>query len=322
MRSATIAAAVLLWGAGVAPAQDLTLFSFASGGITGGYYDAARAICSAVNEEAGGAIYCSPEPTSGSLYNLDALARGDVEFALVQSDLHRYAHEGSDIYGEHGPIADLRSVMSLYPEAVTILAHHNSGIERGADLYGKRIDIGHPTSGRHATLRRLMSALEIDQTDFAALTQLSDSAAISELCGGRIDAVVLIVGHPNQAVARALRDCDVTISPFDGPAITSVLGATTDYSAASIPRSAYPELDRDVSVYAVAATIVTLADADPDLVEALVTATLSNLDALGVAAPVLSALDPAAMMSSGLTAPMHDAARAVFDAFGVAEEGG
>jgi TRAP transporter TAXI family solute receptor len=196
MRTIVLALAAVCAGS-VSLAQDLRLFSVASGNVTGGYYAAARAICGVVNRESGGEIRCSPEPTSGSLYNLDAIAEKQAEFALVQSDWHRFAYEGVDVFADVGGLPDIRSVMSLYPEALTILTRADSGIEGSADLLGRSVDIGHPSSGRHATIVRLLGALRLGEANFTELTEFTDNAAINELCDGRLDAVVLIVGHPN-----------------------------------------------------------------------------------------------------------------------------
>jgi len=117
MRALPALLALLL--AGPLAAQDLRLFSVGAGDVEGGYYSAARAICDAVNRAERGRLRCSPEPTSGSLYNLAALADGQLDFALVQSDWHKHAIEGGSIFATRGAMANLRSVMSLYPSRST-----------------------------------------------------------------------------------------------------------------------------------------------------------------------------------------------------------
>jgi TRAP-type uncharacterized transport system substrate-binding protein len=117
-------------------------------------------------------------------------------------------------------------------------------------------------------------------------------------------------------VASALRDCDAAIRPFFGPDITSVLGESSDYERTVIPQSSYPELEEDVRTYAVMATVVTLENTDPVLVEALVGTVLRNLPELTSEAPILSGLEPSKMASEGLTAPLHPAAREAFETWG------
>jgi TRAP transporter TAXI family solute receptor len=297
-----------------AAAQDMRFFSIGSGSIEGGYYAAAQTICRAVNR-AGGGIRCSPEPTSGSLYNLAALRDGQIDFALVQSDWHRIAYEGTDVFAKTGPMAEMRSVMSLYPEAVTVLARRGAGIKGPAELLGKRIDIGHPTSGRHATLRRILNSLEVSDSEFALVTQLTDGAAIEELCEGRLDAVLLIVGHPNAAVARALKECDIFIAPFTGSRIDAAFAAGADYVRTAIPRDTYPEIGYSVESYAVTATVVTMADTDPVLVGSFVARTLAALETLQAETRLFAQVKLRGMSARGLTAPLHPASAAAFDAF-------
>lgn len=300
-------------------AQDMRFFSIGSGNIDGGYYEAARAICRSVNRP-GGSIRCSAEPTAGSLYNIAALRAGQIDFALVQSDWHRIAYEGTDIFADEGPMTELRSVMSLYPEAVTVLTRRGAGIKVPLDLLGKRIDIGHPTSGRHATVRRVLAELSDSDDDFAYVSQLPDASAIAELCAGNIDAVVLIVGHPNAAVERTLRNCDVFLLPFTGNAIDAVFNASTDYVRTAIQRGIYPDLNYSVPSYAVTATLVTRDDIDPALVKEVVGSTLASLDMLKASTPIFSRVDLNGMNSRGLTAPLHPAAGAAFGAFVVRED--
>jgi TRAP transporter TAXI family solute receptor len=311
------ALAVLLALAAAAPAaaQGLRLFSLGSGEVGGSYFTAASAICDSVNRAHRGAIRCSPEATPGSLYNIDALREGQLDFAMVQSDWQRSAFQGSDRYAAAGPMADLRSVMSLYPEAFTILTRSGSGIARLPDIAGKRVDIGPPASGRRATVLRVLTALGLDLDDFSAVLELPTGGAIAELCAGRIDATLLVVGHPNGPVGDALAGCGAAILPVAGPAAEAALAASVEYVPLTIPMATYPGLPADVPTWSVVATVVTRADIAPDLVEALVASTLATLRPLAMRAPVLGGLDPMRMRSTGLSAPLHPGAAEAFNAF-------
>lgn len=296
--------------------EPLTYFSIGTGDIDGGYYAATKAICGVVNRaEHPEKLRCAPETTGGSLYNLAALRSGQLDVAVVQSDWQKHAYEGTSIFADEGPMNDLRSVMSLYPEAFTLIARRDAGIENFRNLIGKRVDIGHPSSGRQATMHAAMEAFGITQDQFGSVAELQSGSAISELCAGSIDATVLIIGHPSTSIGRALENCDAELVPLTGPSIAALIAENTDYSRVYIPLQAYPSLDRDIVSFAVTATMVTRADADRDVVGALVTDTLENLEALGQTTPILADLDPEAMRHLGLTAPLHPAAAAAFDDF-------
>lgn len=296
-------------------AQNLQLFSVGSGDLDGGYFAATRAICDTLNRSERGRLRCSPESTPGSLYNLVALNNGQLDFALVQSDLQKHALNGTSVFAHRKPMMQLRSVMSLYPEPFNLVARKDAGIGSVFDLVGKRVDIGQPSSGRQATVRSVMDRLGIKVSDFRSVAELPGSNAIAELCAGRIDATVLITGHPNAAIADALNDCNVELVPLVGPKIESLISQNDDYSRFLVPAKMYSALHEEVPTFAVRATVLTVATMDDDMVEALVRNTLMNLDILRQKVPILTGLEAGAMRTMGLAAPLHPAAIRAFDKF-------
>lgn len=310
---------MLALAASVAGAQDLRLFTLGSGDVSGGYYAAATAICDVVNRAERGRLRCSPDPTVGSIYNLNALRDRQIDFAIVQSDWHRQAYEGTGQYATAGPMANLRSVMGLYREILTIVVRPGAGITTTADLVGKRLDIGHPASGRRATVERVIAALGLKREDFSQIAELPTGNALDALCQGSIDATVLIIGHPNAAVGRAISKCGAILVPIiKDSQIEQALEDTLHLDRATIPGGSYPNLSKDVPSFALVATMVTRADTDDDIVKALVRSTLANLQLLGQNAPVLIHLDPVEMRTRGLAAPLHTGAQVAFDEVGPA----
>jgi TRAP transporter TAXI family solute receptor len=257
---------------------------------------------------------CSPEATPGSLYNLTSLRDGQLDFALTQSDWQEAAYQGTKFFARTGPMSNLRAVMSLYPEAITILARPGAGIERLSDLPGKRVDIGPPASGRRATVMALLTDMGLDRTSFAALLELPTDSHFGELCAGRIDAAILVMGHPNGSVEQVMQRCGAILVPARGSALDAVMEERDDFIPVAIPAGSYPGLASDVPTYSVLATVVTREDIAADIVEAMVSATLDDLDQLAIRAPVLAGLDPMLMRSRGLTVPLHPGALAAFNA--------
>jgi TRAP-type uncharacterized transport system substrate-binding protein len=59
-----------------------------TGAVTGVYYAAGGSICKALNRDrAAHGLRCLVEVSQGSTANIDSLARGNVNMALVQSDV-------------------------------------------------------------------------------------------------------------------------------------------------------------------------------------------------------------------------------------------
>src|SRR5262245_46607435 len=102
--------------------------SIGTGQLNGVYYPVGKAICQIVNRDLRtNGVRCSAEATPGSVYNIGALKSGELEFAIVQSDVQFAAYRGDGVWsGKAFP--DIRSVFSLYPELVTVMARADAHI--------------------------------------------------------------------------------------------------------------------------------------------------------------------------------------------------
>jgi len=103
--------------------EKVTFITIGTGGVTGIYYPTGVAISRMINrnfEEYG--IKATVESTSGSVFNLDAVIHGDIVFGVVQSDRQFQAYNGLAEWTDRGPQTDLRSVFSIHPESITLVA--------------------------------------------------------------------------------------------------------------------------------------------------------------------------------------------------------
>ena len=316
MRAMGLAALTALALAGGAAAQEraFRFLSVGAGELDGGYYAVAGAICEAVNTAERGWLRCSREATPGSRYNVESLLSDELDFALVQSDILDHAYAGRAIYAGRPPQSGLRRVARLYVETVTILARPEAGVLSQRDLGGKRVDIGPPASGRNATTRALLSALDLDLSFFGETTTLQSAAAIEALCAGRIDAAIFVIGHPSALVSEALARCGARVAPMQGPAVAALNASAPYFTPGVIPKADYPTLAADVPSIGVAAILAAGADMPDAVVEAVTAAMLDRLPALSRATPLLARLDPDGMRRGAGAAPLHDGAAAAYAA--------
>jgi hypothetical protein len=231
---------------------------------------------------------CSPEATPGSVYNLEGLRSGEIDFAVVQSDWLAAARAGTGRFAGEGSFESLRGVSELYREAITMLVAADSGIEDPAALDGKRIDIGQPASGRRATMERIFEALSFDRGRLGLVSELPTVSAIDELCDGKLDAVVLVVGHPDANVARAVEQCGARILPLAETSAGESIAAIGDYLPESIAAGIYSSITEPIETFGVTAALVTLSDTPDAEVRAILQVLLTRGTALSRAAPVLS----------------------------------
>jgi TRAP transporter TAXI family solute receptor len=111
-------------------AAEQTFVTIGTGGVTGVYYPTGGAICRLVNKsKKDHGIRCSVESTGGSVYNLNAIAGGELDMGVAQSDWQYHAYNGTSKFAEVGPNKDLRAVFSVHPEPFTVVARTDSGIK-------------------------------------------------------------------------------------------------------------------------------------------------------------------------------------------------
>ena len=103
--------------------KKTTFVTIGTGGITGVYYPTGGAIARIVNKKNKQyGIRCTVESTGGSVFNVNAIMEGDMEFGVVQSDRQYQAVNGLEEWEAKGPQKSLRAVFSIHPESVTLLA--------------------------------------------------------------------------------------------------------------------------------------------------------------------------------------------------------
>ncbi len=135
-----------------AKAAEQQFISIGTGGVTGVYYPTGGAICRLVNKmRKDTGIRCSAESTGGSIYNINTIRAGELEFGVAQSDWQYHAYNGTSKFKDQGKFADLRAVFSVHPEPVTVIASDGSGINNLSDVKGKRLNIGNAGSGTRGT---------------------------------------------------------------------------------------------------------------------------------------------------------------------------
>src|SRR5210317_1490826 len=186
--------------------------SIGTGGVTGVYYPTGGAICRLVNKDRKShGIRCSAESTGGSVYNINTVRAGELEFGVAQSDWQYHAYNGTSKFQEAGAFDGLRAVFSVHPEPFTLIARKGSGIAKFEDLKGQKVNVGNPGSGQRATMEVVMDAFGMKMDDFALAAELKGSEMAQALCDGKIDAMIYTIGHPAAAVTEAATTCDVEL---------------------------------------------------------------------------------------------------------------
>ena len=304
---------VLVLGFGLAfgpvPAQAKTTFvTIGTGGITGVYYPTGGAIAKIVNQKRDQyGIRATVESTGGSVFNVNAVMAGDLEFGVVQSDRQFQAINGLAEW-EGKPQNDLRAVFTIHPESVTLVASDDSGIKTIKDLKGKRVNIGNPGSGQRQNSIDALTAAGLDPDKDLQAEGVKAAEAPGLLQDGRIDAFFYTVGHPSGAIKEATAGATkVHFVPIE--VTDEFLKEFPYYARAVVPKSMYEGAtnEGDTPTFGVKATFVTSAKVPDEVVYAITKEVFDNFDAFKKLHPAYQVLTKENMLQ-GMSAPIHPGA--------------
>ncbi len=296
-----------------------TFITIGTGGITGVYYPTGGAIAKIVNDRADEfGIKATAEATGASIFNINAVKGGNLDFGIAQADSQYLAYNGKGEW-ENAPIAELRSVFSLAPEMITFVVAEDSGIKSIDGVKGKTINIGNPGSGNRQNAIDIFNALGINyEKDFKA-ESLKAADAPRMLQDGRIDGFFYTVGHPNGNIKEATAGMrKARIIPI--PEIKALFDVAPYYSMDSIDMAQYPEAtnasEGKIPTVGMKATLITSANVDEEVVYNLTKAVFENLEELRTLHPALANLTKEGMLE-GLSAPLHKGAERYYKEVGL-----
>lgn len=303
-----------------APAKTAYI-NLGTGGITGVYYQAGGAIANMINMRRNTYnIRCTVEATGGSVFNVNAIMAGDLDFGIVQSDRQYQAVNGLAEWAQKGAQKNLRAVFSLHSESVTLIAAVDTGIQTLQDLKGKRVNIGNPGSGQ---LQNSLDALQVAGINYETdleVEKVKAAEAPGLLQDGRIDAFFYTVGHPNGAIKKAVSGVrKVRFIPIAD--IDKLLQQYQYYAESTVPVRAYPGVqnENDVPTFGVKATVVSSANIPDHIVYTLTKEVFEHLETLKALNPAFAALTRQNMLE-GLCAPIHAGAMKYYKEAGLIKE--
>ncbi len=298
------------------PAFAAEFITIGTGSVTGTYYPTGGAVCRLVNKyKKETKIRCSVESTGGSVYNINTIKNGELDFGIAQSDVVYQAANGTKKF-EGKPVKKLRSVMAIYPELFTLVTRKEAGIKTIMDIKGKRINLGNPGSGNEATALSMFKALGMNKADLGFAGVLKAGEAPDALRDNKIDGYFYMVGHPTANIKDASNSVDISITPINGEKIDAFVKANPYFAQADVPAGLYKGVDTAVPTFGVKAVLVTSTDVSDKAVYTLVKAILENFDDFKKLHPAYANITKESLLD-GLSAPLHEGAKKYFKEAGL-----
>lgn len=305
-----------LLGALTIPAFAAEFVTIGTGGVTGTYYPTGGAICRLVNKyKKETKIRCSVESTGGSVYNINTIKNGELDFGIAQSDVVYQASNGTGKF-EGKTVKKLKSVMAIYPELLTLVTRKDANINGIADVKGKRINLGNPGSGNEATALTLFDASGIKKDDLSFAGALKASEMPDALRDNKIDGYFYMVGHPTANIKDASNSVDVKITPLEGSNIDALVKKYPYFAKADVPAGMYKGNPDATPTFGVKAVLVTSDDVSEKAVYTVIKAILENFDDFKKLHPAYNNITKKSLLD-GLSAPLHEGAQKYFKEAGL-----
>jgi TRAP transporter TAXI family solute receptor len=236
-----LAAAVGLSFGVAASAQNI---SIATGGTGGVYYPMGGGLAAALSKYVPG-MEATAEVTGGSVDNLKLIASGKPYVGFTMTDAAQDAYKGEQKFKGHK--VALRTLAILYPNRMHVVTVEGRGINKFADLKGKRVSTGSPGSATEVMAFRLIEAAGLDKDKDMNRERLGAAESVNAMKDGKIDAFFWVGGLPTAAVSDLANTPGTKIKLIDNaelvPAMNKKWGNL--YVEDEIPKATYRGMDHD-----------------------------------------------------------------------------
>lgn len=250
LKSAVLAAALVVGSGTTMVAQELTFFTIGTGGTSFTYYPVGGVIANAISKPPGSrecgeggscgvdGLIASAVSSRGSVDNINAIISGLRDSGFAQSDVAYWAYTGTGTREGEEPATELRTIAALFEEHIHLVALADSGINSVADLAGKRVSLDEPGSGTYVDANLILEAAGLSQDDIT-VEALKGSAAAEALRNGQLDAFFAVAGYPTGAIVELASAADVKIVPIDGDIAATLTDEYGFFANSEIPEGTY-----------------------------------------------------------------------------------
>ena len=210
------------------------------------------------------------QTTRGSNENVEAVAQGMAETALVEADVAYWAYHGSGAFRDKKAARNLRAIANLYPSTVHVVVPKSLAIQDIAQLRGKRVILGEKGSSAAATANTILAAYGLSLNDIEP-GYAPPGAASDLLQSGEADAIFVIAGLPSAIIDDLSRRMPLRLLAIKGTAGEELKSFYPFFSESVVQAGTYENVAYTPSV-AISTQWITSLGADEDLVYALTAA--------------------------------------------------
>lgn len=306
-------AALSVAAAGFAPAAHAQELSIATGGTGGVYFPYGGGMAEVINRHVEG-FTATAEVTGAGVENMNLIAAGETDLALVLSDTLLAAFTGTGPF-EGAPIPEARTMIGIYPNAVQIVTLAGSGITSLADLRGQRVSVGAPGSGTEVSAQTILAANGITYDDFEP-QRLNFNETADALRDGTIAAGFWSVGPPTSSIMNLAATREIALLAMTEEEIAAAIDAEPTFAPYTLRAGVYDGVADPVPSISTPNMVVVHADMDDDLVYAITKAIFDHVDELIAIHPAANDTVPEFTLAAS-PIPLHPGAIRYFEEIGM-----
>jgi TRAP transporter TAXI family solute receptor len=256
------------------------------------------------------------EATAGSVANLQLMGQKKADIAFTMADA---AWDGYKAQGKFaGGAVPLRTLMVAYPNRMHLVTVEGRGIEKFADLKGKRVSTGAPNSATELMAQRMLEAYGMSWDDFRR-ERLTPEKSVDAIKDGKLDAVFFVAGIPVSSFTDLAATPNTKIKLVDQAEAVEKMNAKYGplYVRDTIPAKSYPGQDRVNAVSTVQNLIVARDDMPVDVAYNIVKVIFDKKDELIAVHKEAASFDLKNQTKEGSPLPYHPGAIKYFAEKGI-----
>jgi TRAP transporter TAXI family solute receptor len=278
-----------------AAAQQPVSITIGTAGTAGTYYVVAAAMAQTINKFSD-FLHVTAQSTKGSIENINLTNTGELEMGMSNSDGVYWATTGTGSYD--GKPQNLSAVMSLYLSCGQMAALKKSNINSYADMKGKRVCLGPPSTTIVEMSKAIFRAYGIDPEKDIRPYYLAFDEGLAELIDGTLDATFFVAAAPTAAMVNACSTGSIRMIDIDESIIAKVSNENPYFTPHVITKDTYGGMDNDVRTLKIMTEIFANNNVSEDVIYEFVKQSLEHSDDYVASHVAAQEINPATSASS------------------------
>lgn len=272
-------AAAALMAATTVTSQNKVTISVATGPTTGVYYPLGGGVANLLSKYVPG-YAANAETTAGSVANLQLMGqkKSDLAFSMADAAWDGFKGQGRFASGA----LPVRTLMVAYPNRMHVVTVEGTGINKFADLKGKRVSTGAANSATEVMAARVIEAMGLDPEKDIKRERLDPGKSSDAIKDRKLDAYFWVGGIPTAAVTDLGATPGTKLKLIDHAEAVDAMNSKYGplYVRDTIPAKAYPGQEQPSQVATVQNLIIAREDMPLDVAYNIVKTIFDKRDEL------------------------------------------